>query len=96
MEPGPHTLGASGLHRWTSSEVPKRKIQRYNNQELFKTNEPCWYTDRWCSADRKREKHGRKGQLTISQMTLDTKDKRVTLDSSWGAERHITPEQMTF
>lgn len=59
-------------------------------QELSRTNEPYWYTDRWCSADRKQEKHGRKGQLTISQMTLDTKDKRVTLDSSWGAERHYT------
>lgn len=96
MKPGPRAWGAYSLNRWTFSKVPKWNIQRYNNQERSRINEPSLYTDRWCSADHKQEKHEGKGQLTISQMTLDTKDKRVNLESSWGTERHITREQMTF
>lgn len=84
MQPEPRALEASSLCPWTSSQVPKRKIQKYNTQELSRTNEAYGYTDRWCSADHKQGKHEKKGQLTISQMTLDTKDNSVNLESSWG------------
>lgn len=72
----------SGLCPWTSREVPKRKIQKYNSQELSRTNEAYGYTDRWCSADHKQGKHEKKGQPTISQMTLDTEDNSVNLKAA--------------
>lgn len=82
MKPGPRAWGACSLNRWTSSKVSKWNIQRYSNQERSRINEPSWYTDWWCSAGHRQEKHEGKGQLTFPRWPWTPKTREWILKTA--------------